>query len=481
MSFVEQPVVRIIPDQSLTEAAVHKALEQLEEHVAKEASLASVPAGEFLQVVVYGDVGWNTALAEYKSSTDATAFVAELLKTRRHLVMVTDPDRDQKPVEKAVQLDVTLYGDEQSSSIVARKAGGAGPTIGASAAPERTTLLLQRQWGFLSTQADTRADQLVAIATLAMEGWRLEADGQTIELASPGAPALEWAPRDKSGLTRPRTTLLAIYFKGLLTPPIAMQAGWGSIGPDGSRTVALSTDASGAPQKLSFAPVTGGRGAVALSAPGWRASQGVMVPVAGSKSHRGRSDFRGSTAPSRVSTPSLMDWRSNKLKQLDPTGRAQFLAREQELGWQSKGVVCPLFVHHDLSGSAEAACLPGRGCMLTSRPGFDPSMSYVPCMTPHTWAQNTWSGGNAWQGGRAGGKGSDQGGEKPTKGGGKPAAANNVGQGGGKPTEGGGKPAAAYDGGRGGGKPTTGGGKPVTADVGDGGRGRGATSVAGAH
>ena len=477
MDHTEQPVLRFIPDQSLTEDALSAAVEQIEDQVTKALSLTRPPEGEFLQVVVFSDLGWNTALVEYKG--DTSAFVDALLGVRRQLVSVRDPDRDNKMALKAVQLDVTLFGDEASSPIVARKAT-ATSAGGGALAPERSTLILQRQWGLISTHPATRAEQLVALASLAAEGWRLENDGQTIELLNPEEPALEWGPRSKTTLSRSRTTTIAIYFKGTLTPPIAMQAGWGTI-QDGARKVALSVDASGKPLKLSFAPEAGGRGSVALSAPGWRPSRDKTSMVR-------LEDFsaavrRGGQAPTRtIPTPSLAEWRSAKLLSLSPSDQDRFRSHEAATSQSHGGhPACPLFVHHDLSHSLAPTCRTGGGCMLTSRPGFDPSMSYVPCMTPHMWAQNAWSGGNAWQGGRAGGKGSDQGGGKPTKGGGKPAAANNGGQGGGKPTEGGGKPAAAYDGGRGGGKPTTGGGKPAAADVGDGGRGRGATSVAGAQ
>lgn len=431
MAHVEQPVVRFIPDQSLTEEALTAAVEQVEDCVTKELQLADTPAGEFLQVVVLEGLGWNTALAEYKG--DTSVFVPALLAVRRHLVSVMDPDRDNKLVSKAVQVDVVLYGDEQSSPVVLRRATGPGGPTGAAPAPERSTLLLQRHWGFISTHPETRKQHLIALATLAAEGWCKVSDGQTIELVNPGEPALEWPARLKPGSSkpsRPRTTTLAIYFKGTLTPPIAMQAGWGTLHPDGSRSVALSVKPNGEPLKLSFAPQSGGRGVVDLSAPGWRASKerDAMVRV---------EDFaavarRSMKAPSRAQTlPSLADWRSTTLSKLPGPDQERFLMSEAKLSTSHGGrPVCPLFVHHDLSGSLSPACRVGGGCMLPSRPGFDPAVCYVPCMIGPPLPQ-------------LGSRG-----------------------------KGGGKPPAAVDGG--------GGMLPPSATAGRGGSGRGSTMAAGA-
>ena len=175
--------------------------------------------------------------------------------------------------------------------------------------PEPTTVIIQRCWGGLRLFGPSLDATLTRLAQLAAEGWQEATGGELPVLHELSARIL--SPRNRVSETkRPKNTGVLITFRGKLTPPVSMRAGWGTDG-----TIALS------PTPLSFDRRRNARGTTELSAPGFVVREGALVRAedAGPAPRRGDPARRSAGAPSRSRpTPTLDEFRSRYLARLEP-------------------------------------------------------------------------------------------------------------------------------------------------------------------
>ena len=343
---MSETLLRVIPTESLAEDAMLELVEYIEAFVADKLGRDQPPVSLVAQVTLFEPLSRLTAVVQYEDE----AVAAAMLLVRGEPFTVADENRQNKMGPKRLFVDVVAAGREADSGIVAATMQREG-----RAAPEPTTLLLQREWGLCSFAAEGVDDVLRRMAELALQGWREATDDATVELARPMAE--RWGPA-RARLARPRTTVIVTTFRGLLTPPTAgVRAGWGSLSASGVPSVELSAE------PLCFAPKRGARRHAQLSVPGWRLVGGAMIGAAEAAATP-RHGRRGQGKTPVVETFAGY-WESSLGRMTDPQ-RAQCV---QLRDGGATTVRCPFWVVHVVLRGDRVPCVAGRGCRHPDRGG----------------------------------------------------------------------------------------------------------------
>eukprot|EP00900_Chrysochromulina_parva_P027131 jgi/Chrpa1/9051/Chrysochromulina_OHIO_Genome00019475-RA len=248
----EPPVLRIIPNSSLSEPAMLQLLDTIE----LRAQMGGMPAF-FAQFVFAESDRFPSLLTQYPTMEDTNKIL--VFATLQEALTIQDTQVSGEKVTKQVLFQVFREEDQEA---IQRALAPASTSVGRGGAPRRpSTLLIIREWGIISMTTD-KEKHLAELATCTREGFRLATPDQTIELAEPLATLM--TPR-VTGSGPKRITAVGVWFVGKLNPPAngLMRVGRGFF-QSGVRTVDLS------PHPISFAPLRGARQHSALSMPGWR-------------------------------------------------------------------------------------------------------------------------------------------------------------------------------------------------------------------
>ena len=384
----EPPVLRIIPNCSLSEPAMLQLLDTLE----IRAQMGGAQAF-FAQFVYAESDRFPSLLTQYPTMEDTDKIMSFV--ALQEALTVQDPQFSGEQLTKQVLIKVLREEDQEA---IQQALAPTSTSIGRGGASRRTpsTLLILREWGIISMTTD-KEKHLAELATFTRDGFRIATPDQTIELAEPLATLM--TPR-VNGTGTKRITAVGIWFTGKLIPPAngLMRVGRGFI-QSGIRTVGLS------PQPISFASLRGARQHSALSMPGWRYDRDkeCMVtrldntgreprgPMPSSTSpdqslsnHAGGKGFRGArgygSSRSREVILSIGLERENFLRESTMgTNGELFLEQEQKFAHEH-GVpidqICPFAVKYKIQGKLDYICRLTKGCYHPDRQ----DIARLPCI-----------------------------------------------------------------------------------------------------
>ena len=383
----EPPVLRIIPNCSLSEPAMLQLLDTLEIRAQMDGAQAF-----FAQFVYAESDRFPSLLTQYPTMEDTDKIMS--FAALKEPLTVQDPQISGEQTTKQVLIKVLREEDQEA---IQQALAPTSTFIGRGGATRRTpsTLLIIREWGIISMTTD-KEKHLAELATCTRDGFRIATPDQTIELAEPLATLM--TPRINGTGTK-RITAVGIWFTGKLIPPAngLMRVGRGFI-QSGVRTVGLS------PHPISFAPLRGARQHSALSMPGWRydRDKDCMVtrlentgreprgpmpsstsPDQSASDHAGGRGFRPArgygSSRSREVILSIGLERENFLRESTMgTDGELFLAQEQKFA-QEYGVpidqICPFAVKYKIQGKLDFICRVTKGCYHPDRQ----DMARLPC------------------------------------------------------------------------------------------------------
>ena len=381
----EPPVLRIIPDCSLSEPAMLQLLDAIE----LRSQMGGMPAF-FAQFVFSASDRFPSLLTQYPTMEDTEKILE--FASRKVPITIHDKQVSGENVEKVVLVKIFREEDHESiqQALTPMNVGGGGG--GATTRRGPTTLIILREWGIISMTTDKEA-HLRDLATFTRDGFREATPEQTIELAEPQAVLM--TPRF-TGPGPKRFTAVGIWFVGKLYPPTngSMRVGRGQL-QSGARTVGLW------PQPVSFAPLRGARLHSVLSMPGWRydrtkecmversdepapAIRPTSPPRDGRRGGRGRG-YGGQSNEIILSTAAE---RENFLLTSD---RERFLLTENELAsFHSVTIdqICPFATKWKMTGKDGFTCRINQGCHHPKR--LD-SITRYPCCISNTVPPTTFS------------------------------------------------------------------------------------------
>ena len=390
----EPPVLRIIPNSSLSEPAMLQLLDTIE----LRAQMGGMPAF-FAQFVFAESDRFPSLLTQYPTMEDTNKIL--VFAALQEALTIQDTQVSGEKVTKQVLFQVFREEDQEA---IQRALAPASTSVGRGGAPRRpSTLLIIREWGIISMTTD-KEKHLAELATCTRDGFRLATPDQTIELAEPLATLM--TPR-VTGSGPKRITAVGVWFVGKLNPPAngLMRVGRGFF-QSGVRTVDLS------PHPISFAPLRGARQHSALSMPGWRydrekecmvtriaagfvdldapghaardptlppTSPGRSSPDRGGRSSRGL----GSSRSREVILQTGIERANFLLESTMGTNGERFLTQEKEFAREC-GVpidqICPFAVKYKLQGKLDYTCRITKGCAHPDRGGI----ARFPCSIGHS-------------------------------------------------------------------------------------------------
>ena len=385
----EPPVLRIIPNSSLSEPAMLQLLDTIE----LRAQMGGMPAF-FAQFVFAESDRFPSLLTQYPTMEDTNKIL--VFAALQEALDIQDTQVSGEKVTKQVLFQVFREEDQEA---IQRALAPASTSVGRGGAPRRpSTLLIIREWGIISMTTD-KEKHLAELATCTREGFRLATPDQTIELAEP--LAILMTPR-VTGSGPKRITAVGVWFVGKLNPPAngLMRVGRGFF-QSGVRTVDLS------PHPISFAPLRGARQHSALSMPGWRYDRekecmvtriaagfvdlddpGHAPPGRSSPDHIGQRGGRvarglGSSRSREVILQTGIERANFLLESTMGTNGERFLAQEKEFAREC-GVpidqICPFAVKYKLQGKLDYTCRITKGCAHPDRGGI----ARFPCSIAHS-------------------------------------------------------------------------------------------------
>ena len=385
----EPPVLRIIPNSSLSEPAMLQLLDTIE----LRAQMGGMPAF-FAQFVFAESDRFPSLLTQYPTMEDTNKIL--VFATLQEALTIQDTQVSGEKVTKQVLFQVFREEDQEA---IQRALAPASTSVGRGGAPRRpSTLLIIREWGIISMTTD-KEKHLAELATCTREGFRLATPDQTIELAEPLATLM--TPR-VTGSGPKRITAVGVWFVGKLNPPAngLMRVGRGFF-QSGVRTVDLS------PHPISFAPLRGARQHSALSMPGWRYDRekecmvtriaagfvdldapGHASPGRSSPDHTGQRGGRvarglGSSRSREIILQTGIERANFLLESTMGTNGERFLAQEKEFAREC-GVpidqICPFAVKYKLQGKLDYTCRITKGCAHPDRGGI----ARFPCSIGHS-------------------------------------------------------------------------------------------------
>lgn len=385
----EPPVLRIIPNSSLSEPAMLQLLDTIE----LRAQMGGMPAF-FAQFVFAESDRFPSLLTQYPTMEDTNKIL--VFATLQEALTIQDTQVSGEKVTKQVLFQVFREEDQEA---IQRALAPASTSVGRGGAPRRpSTLLIIREWGIISMTTD-KEKHLAELATCTREGFRLATPDQTIELAEPLATLM--TPR-VTGSGPKRITAVGVWFVGKLNPPAngLMRVGRGFF-QSGVRTVDLS------PHPISFAPLRGARQHSALSMPGWRYDRekdcmvtriaagfvdldatGHASPGRSSPDHTGQRGGRfprglGSSRSREVILQTGIERANFLLESSMGANGERFLAQEKEFAREC-GVpidqICPFAVKYKLQGKLDYTCRITKGCAHPDRGGI----ARFPCAIAHS-------------------------------------------------------------------------------------------------
>ena len=379
---LEPPVLRIIPDCSLSEQAMLQLLDVIE----LRSQMGGMPAF-FAQFVFSASDRFPSLLTQYPTMAD-TEKILEFSALKEPLT-IHDKQVTGEQVEKVVTVKIFREEDHdliQQALAPVNTGGGAGV---ATTRRGPTTLLILREWGIISMTTDKEA-HLRDLATFTRDGFRQATPDQVIELAEPQAVLM--TPR-VTGPGPKRFTAVGVWFVGKLHPPASgsMCVGRGQL-QSGTRTVGLS------PQPVSFAPLRGARLHSALSMPGWRYDRAKecmveradesapIAPRSTSPNRDGRRAGRGRGYGGQANEIilSTVVERDNFIREMSSDAdRERFLQTEKELASihrVSIHQICPFATKFKMRGKDEFTCRIDQGCHHPQR--FDFITRFPCCISP---------------------------------------------------------------------------------------------------
>ena len=385
----EPPVLRIIPNSSLSEPAMLQLLDTIE----LRAQMGGMPAF-FAQFVFAESDRFPSLLTQYPTMEDTNKIL--VFAALQEALEIQDTQVSGEKVTKQVLFQVFREEDQEA---IQRALAPASTSVGRGGAPRRpSTLLIIREWGIISMTTD-KEKHLAELATCTRDGFRLATPDQTIELAEP--LAILMTPR-VTGSGPKRITAVGVWFVGKLNPPAngLMRVGRGFF-QSGVRTVDLS------PHPISFAPLRGARQHSALSMPGWRYDRekecmvtrtaagfvdldapGHASPGRSSPDHTGQRGGRaarglGSSRSREVILQTGIERANFLLESTMGTNGERFLAQEKEFAREC-GVpidqICPFAVKYKLQGKLDYTCRITKGCAHPDRGGI----ARFPCSIDHS-------------------------------------------------------------------------------------------------
>ena len=379
---LEPPVLRIIPDCSLSEQAMLQLLDVIE----LRSQMGGMPAF-FAQFVFSASDRFPSLLTQYPTMADTEKILE--FSALKEPITIHDKQVSGEQVEKVVTFKIFREEDHdsiQQALAPVNTGGGAGV---ATTRRGPSTLLILREWGIISMTTDKEA-HLRDLATFTRDGFRQATPDQVIELAEPQAVLM--TPR-VTGPGPKRFTAVGVWFVGKLYPPAngTMRVGRGQL-QSGARTVGLS------PQPVSFAPLRGARLHSALSMPGWRYDRAKecmvertdesapIAPRSTSPNRDGRRAGRGRGYGGQANEIilSTVVERDNLFREMSSDAdRELFLQTEKELA-SIHGVtiaqICPFATKFKMRGKLEFTCRINQGCHHPKR--FDFITRFPCCISP---------------------------------------------------------------------------------------------------